>query len=207
MAPKKSTVLSPKQSSTNPAIPSYSERLSAAAQKWVNNREHLKLIVEKTFDAHVIENLSLNVVFSSLGWEPLLYIYGTYYPELVHEFYANVLYKMDKNLSTIISIVKGVCIVLDREHLASILGIRDERNTITIDSNRKTIDKDRDWSYKTTYDRPEIQPRLFYRQRILHRSDFSRLLPRVLTYFFGHTLVQKGERTEWGPHFGHLHDP
>lgn len=71
MAPKKSTASSEKRSNTfkraqvddsppdptNPAIPPYPERLSAATRKWATDREHLNLIVEKAFDAHVIEHL------------------------------------------------------------------------------------------------------------------------------------------------------
>lgn len=53
-------------------------------------------------------------------------------------------HKTNKDLFTIISTVKGVRI-LDRERLASILGIRDEETTVTVDSNDKSIDKDPDW--------------------------------------------------------------
>ncbi|KAI5676930.1 hypothetical protein M9H77_07880 [Catharanthus roseus] len=57
---------------------------------------------------------------------------GDYYPDLVREFYANMVHKMDKDLPTIISIVKGVRIILNRERLASILGIRDQGNIVAV---------------------------------------------------------------------------
>ncbi|KAI5653482.1 hypothetical protein M9H77_30669 [Catharanthus roseus] len=38
-----------------------------------------------------------------------------YYPDLVREFYANMTHKTNKDLQTIISIVNGVRIILDRE--------------------------------------------------------------------------------------------
>ncbi|KAI5675900.1 hypothetical protein M9H77_06850 [Catharanthus roseus] len=83
----------------------------------------------------------------------------TYYPELVHEFYANIFHNGDKDLSTIISTVKEVRIVSYRERLASIMGITDAGNTITVDSNEKTIDQDPDWNYEITCDHIEIQTR------------------------------------------------
>lgn len=104
-----------------------------------------------------------------------------------------MLHKTDKDLSTIISTVKGVRILLDRELLASILGIADAGNTISIDSNKKTIDEDSDWNYDATCDRLEIWPRSGEYRYILHGGNFCQLLPRVLTYFFGHTLVRKGD--------------
>lgn len=93
------------------------------------DREHLKLIVGNVFDEHVIGDLGLNTLFSSFGWETLLCISGHYYPELVREFYENIFNKMDKDLSTIIFVVKKVKIVLDREPLASILEITDRETS------------------------------------------------------------------------------
>lgn len=92
----------------------------------------------------MIEHLRLGTLFGRFSWKPLLRISSDYYPDLVHEFYANILHKVDKDFSSIISTVKGECTILDKEHLASILGIRDEENTTTVDSNRKRIDEDLD---------------------------------------------------------------
>ncbi|KAI5664452.1 hypothetical protein M9H77_23775 [Catharanthus roseus] len=63
----------------------------------------------------VIEHYRLENHFRGLGWVPLLRLFGDYYPDLVREFYANMLHKMDKDLPTIISHVKGVRIVLGRD--------------------------------------------------------------------------------------------
>lgn len=97
------------------------------------------------------------------------------------------------DLSTIISIVNEIRIILDRERLVSILGIRDEGNTVTIDSNNKSIDEDPDCDYASTCSRLRIRAHPGNRRRILHESDFSQLLSKVLTYFFGHTFEQKGD--------------
>ncbi|KAI5664397.1 hypothetical protein M9H77_23720 [Catharanthus roseus] len=146
MVPKKSTASSSKSKKalvddftpypTNLAIPLYPESLSTAARKRISEREHLKLIIKISFDAPVIEHLGLANLFGGLGWEPLLYISGTYYPEL------------------------KVRVVLDRVYLSSILGILDVRNTITVDSNKKTIYEDLNWKYDATCDHLEIRPRL-----------------------------------------------
>ncbi|KAI5676817.1 hypothetical protein M9H77_07767 [Catharanthus roseus] len=48
-------------------------------------------------------------------------------------------HKTDKDLETIISTVKGVRIILTRERLASILGIREEEDTLTMDSIKSPL--------------------------------------------------------------------
>lgn len=64
------------------------------AEKWVTDLDHLKLIVEKAFDEHVIEHLGLTALFDSLGLEPLLHISSVYFLDLVCEFYADMFHKI-----------------------------------------------------------------------------------------------------------------
>ncbi|KAI5682242.1 hypothetical protein M9H77_03470 [Catharanthus roseus] len=71
-------------------------------------------------------------------------------------------------------------IVLDKECLSSILGIRNEGNTITIDSNKKTINKDPDWNYEATCDRLEIRPHSGDHGRVLHMSWHIRGRPSTV---------------------------
>ncbi|KAI5681227.1 hypothetical protein M9H77_02454 [Catharanthus roseus] len=123
-----------------------------------------------------------------------LYLSWLYYPDLVLEFYANILHKMDKDLPTIISHVKGVRIVLERDRLASILGILDNGNTITVDSNRRAINDETNWNFDVACSNFNIQHRTLDLKRIIHRGTFPSLLPRALAYFFGHTDVQKRGR-------------
>lgn len=94
-----------------------------------------------------------------MGWEPLLHLYCVYYPGIVRELYINMVYKMDKDLSITISVVKGVRINLDRVRLVSILGIFYKGNAVSVDSNWKSIQEDPDRSYKMTTNRLEIHPR------------------------------------------------
>lgn len=205
MAPKQSITSSSKSkwarvevTSPDPNSPNilpFLKRLSITAPKWVTNRESLKIISEKSFDKVVIEHFKLEQLSGGLGWVPLLLLYGNYYPNLVREFYANMTYKTDKDLEIIFSTLKGVRIILTRERLISILGIQDEGNMVTIDSNKKSIDKDPDWSIDASCQCFGIWPCSIHRCRIFHVGDFRTLLPRALSYFFGYTLVQK----EGGP--------
>lgn len=78
------------------------------------DRGQLKMIVEKSFNEHVTEHIQFTTLFGNMGCEPLLHLWSDYYPDLNHEFYVTMLYKIDKTLETIISIAKGVRIVLDR---------------------------------------------------------------------------------------------
>ncbi|KAI5649254.1 hypothetical protein M9H77_35259 [Catharanthus roseus] len=100
-------------------------------------------------------------------------------------------HKTNKDLQTIISIVKEVSIILDTERLASILGIPDNENSITVDSNKKSIDEDLDWNFDTVCNQFEIRPQAMDHCRIIHGGDFSNLLHLALAYFFGNMLVQK----------------
>ncbi|KAI5677231.1 hypothetical protein M9H77_08181 [Catharanthus roseus] len=102
-----------------------------------------KIIAEKSFDESVIDHFKLEAPFRGLGWVPLICISGEHYPDLVQEFHANMTQKTDKDLQTIISIVKVVRIVLDRECLAFILGILDNENTVIMDSIKKPLTRTR----------------------------------------------------------------
>lgn len=118
-----------------------------------------------------------------MSWEPLFHLLGDYYPELVCDFYATLLHKIYKNFQIIISTAKRVRSVLDRVCLVTILGIRDEGHMVNVDSNRKTIQVDPDWSYEATSNRFQIRPHLGQRRAILHGGGFPNLLPPSLSKF------------------------
>ncbi|KAI5650300.1 hypothetical protein M9H77_36305 [Catharanthus roseus] len=121
------------------------------------------------------EHLLQQPVNGGLGWVPLLHISNEYYPNLLREFYANMTHKTNKDLQTIISTVKGVRIILDRERLTSILRILDNGNTVTMDSNRKTINEDPDCNFDVAWGRlSEVCILDIYMLEKLHnKSPFS----------------------------------
>ncbi|KAI5676236.1 hypothetical protein M9H77_07186 [Catharanthus roseus] len=158
MAPKKAVASSSKSKSkrarvevTSPDPTPYAhpfpEHLMYSAWEWLTDRASLNMIVEKSFDEEVIEHFRLESLFRGLGWVPLLRLSGDYYPNLVREFYVNILHKMDKDLPTIISHVKGVRIILEKGRLTSILGIPNNGNIVTMDSNMRSIDEDPNWNF------------------------------------------------------------
>lgn len=111
-----------------------------------------------------------------MSWESLLH-FSSDYSHLVREFYTTMLHKRDKTPETIISTVKGVRIVLDRTHLATILSLRDAGNMFTVDSKRKTVQEDLDWSYKVTSNRLQIHSCLRDRDVSLIGVIFSTFYP------------------------------
>ncbi|KAI5681011.1 hypothetical protein M9H77_02238 [Catharanthus roseus] len=158
-----------KRASSNPTpnvlpVPEY---LTDTAREWFTDKASLNMIVKKSFGEAVIEHFRLENLFRGFGWVPLLRLSGDYYPDLVREFYTNMLHKMDKDLPTIISQGKGVRIIVERDRVASILGIPDNRNTVTVDQNRRSIDEDPDWNFDAAYSRFNIQHRALYRSRII----------------------------------------
>ncbi|KAI5681686.1 hypothetical protein M9H77_02914 [Catharanthus roseus] len=123
------------------------QSISQVAREWVVETASLRIIVEKSLDESVIEHFDLQNLFRRLGWVPFIRILDDYYPDLVQEFYANITHKTNKDLQNIISTVKRVRIILDRECLATILWILDAGNSVIVDSNRKIIEEDPDWNF------------------------------------------------------------
>ncbi|KAI5681532.1 hypothetical protein M9H77_02760 [Catharanthus roseus] len=64
--------------------------------------------------------------------------------------------------------------------------------SVTVDSNKNTIDEDPDWNFDVACNFYDIWPCAMDRHRLLHRGDFRSLIPCALSYFFRHTLVLKG---------------
>lgn len=143
----------------------------------MRDRQELKLVVKKFFDEHVIEHLDLSTFFNRMGWGPVLHLSRDYYPYLVREFYANILYKHDKELIIVITTIKGVRIVLDRVRLAEIYVFRMRVSWFLLIPNFKTIKEDHDWSYEAKPDHLQICPCPGGRIAILHGDDFLDLLP------------------------------
>lgn len=119
---------------------------------------HLAMVVEHTFDEHVAGYIELPTFLDHMGREPILHLSGDYYPDLVKEFYANMKHKTNRTFPTVIPSIKGVRIVLDREHLSHILGIWDEEEPVTIHINSIVIEEDPDWSYEATSSWLQILP-------------------------------------------------
>ncbi|KAI5652344.1 hypothetical protein M9H77_29531 [Catharanthus roseus] len=134
----------------------FPEHLYLVTRNWVTDRESLKIVIEKSFNESIIKHFKLGSLYGELGWVPLLCFFGNFYLDLVCEFYASMLHKTEKDLKTIISTIKGVRIILTREHLASVLGISDEENLVTVDSKKKAIDKDSEWNYDVAYYHSDI---------------------------------------------------
>ncbi|KAI5652315.1 hypothetical protein M9H77_29502 [Catharanthus roseus] len=107
-------------------------------------RRHSDKDIEIEQNFPVIDHFDLQNLFRGFGSVHLLYLSSDYYPNLVQEFYANMTHKTNKDLQTTVSTVKGVRIILDRERLETILAIQESGNLVTVDSNRKIIDKDPD---------------------------------------------------------------
>lgn len=150
------------------------------------------MIVQKSFAKHVIKHLDLTTLFDNMDWEPILHLSSDYYLDLVHEFCVIMLHKIVKDLRTIISKVKRGSHYFGQVRLATILSIREEKNTVTVDFNKKTIQEEPDWSYAAISSCLRIPLRPGDRRKIPDESDFPKLLSKALAYLFGYTSMQKG---------------
>ena len=106
------------------------------------NREYLerarrkKLLVEHTFHPSVEAEFGVSQLFKNLGWESSLNISGTYFPQLVKEFYANIEQKKSLNLWAINTFVKGQRLRVTERTIADALGITSGGRRWSLKSNQ-----------------------------------------------------------------------
>ena len=64
--------------------------------KWYARKRIDTVVVEKTLSADLDESFKIRHAYNTLGWGRLLELSGLYYPELVRQFYANIINKGNK---------------------------------------------------------------------------------------------------------------
>ena len=96
---------------------------SKANQDWYNKRKGTKLIVEKTIDPEIEQQVQVGQYFNRLGWDPVMNMSGPFYPGLVKEFYANIGEKDTLQLWNIDTSVRGKPIRVTEATIAAALGM------------------------------------------------------------------------------------
>lgn len=89
-------------------------------------RQHKNFIKEKTVALEVDSYFHIADMFQRLGQDPTLSLPNYYFPHLVCEFYANMDGKSEYNGWYIRTHVRGREIQFTRDHLAALLGYRDD---------------------------------------------------------------------------------
>ncbi|VFQ86953.1 unnamed protein product [Cuscuta campestris] len=128
MAPRKR--LNDDSSSSQPA-----RFTKKAHESWYELRKEKNLVVEKIIHPDIDRVFRLTEAFRSVGWERMLTLSGEYFPDLVREFYANILNKEEKS-RMVKSSVRGTPITLTLDYLREFLNLRDPRAPFTYTINR-----------------------------------------------------------------------
>ena len=82
--------------------------VSKQARQWYEAHKGLELHAECEVCPSIDGELQIHSFFETLGWECILHLDNTCYPELVAEFYANMTFPEGYNSPVLDSLVHGV---------------------------------------------------------------------------------------------------
>ena len=91
-------------------------------QEWHEPRANLEFIFEKHVGSEIETVYYIFEAFTQLGWALILTLLTHCYPELVYEFYANIINKASHSEELVDSWGRGMQIYLTRDLLARVLG-------------------------------------------------------------------------------------
>ncbi|OMO53677.1 hypothetical protein COLO4_36681 [Corchorus olitorius] len=84
-------------------------------EKWYKDKEKHGMVVETYVHSAIESQFKVKEALQRRNWEGILDLKGTYYPELVREFYANIVNKDKEKPIELISYVRGVQITISKE--------------------------------------------------------------------------------------------
>ena len=113
-----------------------------------------------------------------------------YYPDLVHEFFANIEYKARHDGEMVESWVRGRRIILSRERLAAILGCSDQDQAVDLKKGFVTPNRRWDPSHAMNKFDLEYQPFRSSRKEIMLTSVFKPR-HRLIIYMMAHNVIPK----------------
>ncbi|OMO86110.1 hypothetical protein COLO4_21305 [Corchorus olitorius] len=102
-------------SSSAPPAANAPRFLTPENEKWYKDKEKHGMVVETYVHSTIESQFKVKEALQKRNWEGILELKGTYYPELVREFYANVANKDKKKPSGLVSYVCGVHITISKE--------------------------------------------------------------------------------------------
>ncbi|OMO89223.1 hypothetical protein COLO4_19849 [Corchorus olitorius] len=89
--------------------------LTPENEKWYKKRENHGMVIESFVHSAIESQFKVKEALQKRNWEGILDLKGTYYPDLVREFYANIANKDKEKPTELVSYVIGVCIAISKE--------------------------------------------------------------------------------------------
>lgn len=159
-------------------------------QEWYEAREHKGFIFEMHVAPDVNAEFKLTEAFDILGWGPILTLPDHYYPQLVKEFYANVVNKSGHSGENIRSYVRGRRIEVERSTLAQLLGVRNTGPAV--DLKKEFHAPDRHWEMGHAMARFQIEQEFTRsQQKATVKANKLDARLRLITYLFAHNVIPK----------------
>ena len=150
----------------------------------------MEFLFEKHVSSEVETAFQISEAFDQLGWAPILRLPTTYYPELVREFYANIINKARHSGELVESWVRGMHISLSRRCLVAILGCRDQGPAVDLKKGFVAPNKRWDPSHAMTRFDLEYQPFRSSRKETIVASIFG-VRHRLIIYIMAHNAIPK----------------
>ncbi|VFQ92012.1 unnamed protein product [Cuscuta campestris] len=154
-------------------------------ETWWEERKETSFIIEKTIDPTIDNYFKLSNAFATLGWENMLTLTGTYFPELVREFYANITEKSKKRF-LVRSYVRGTEVEIDLTYLREFLDLRDPSHPIHYMINRKGVVVD-----DRGYNIEETKGKFGVRDMLTRSFGLRWIRARLLIYLIGFNIVPR----------------
>ncbi|XP_027125024.1 uncharacterized protein [Coffea arabica] len=159
-------------------------------QKWYEAHANLEFLFEKHVSTEVENAFQISEAFDQLGWAPILRLPVYYYPELVREFYANIINKAKHSGEKVESFVRGTRIVLSRQRLAAILGCRDEGPAVDLKKGFVAPNKRWDPTHAMARFGLQYQPFRSSRKETIVATVFD-VRHRLIIYMIAHNVIPK----------------
>ncbi|OMO97067.1 hypothetical protein COLO4_14902 [Corchorus olitorius] len=127
-------------SSSAPPAANAPRFLTPENEKWYKDKEKHGMVVETYVHSTIESQFKVKEALQKRNWEGILDLKGTYYPELVREFYANVVNKDKKKPCELVSYVRGVHITISKETIEQHLKLPKSARTLAFSHGAPTDD-------------------------------------------------------------------
>lgn len=173
-------------------VPKYDIRrfTSLENQRWYEDRANNPIINEKHVAPNVDDHYKITEAFAKLGWQSILNLPRYTYPNLVREFYANVVNKEGHSGDTIETQVRGKRLKITRATIASLLNCSNVGENV--DLKKEFHATESDWNPAEAIQRfgTNYKDSRKSKKKVILTKDFEHR-HRLILYIFAHNIIPK----------------
>lgn len=173
-------------------VPKYDTRrfTSLENQQWYEDRATNSIINEKHLAPNVDDHYKITEAFAKIGWQAILNLPRYTYPNLVREFYANVVNKEGHSGDTIETQVRGKRLKITRSNIARLLNCSNVGENVDLKKEFHTTDND--WNPAEAIQRfgTNYKDSRKSKKKVILTKDFEHR-HRLILYIFAHNIIPK----------------